>query len=280
MQNVPLGKRPRYAVESVDGALQLLQILRDEGELRVGDAARMLETSPSTAHRLLAMLVYRGFAVQDEGRMYLPGPGMSVPPVRSGWAREIRDLTRGRFEELVAEIGETANLMVRFGTTVRFIATFEADGASHVSDRRGQVLQARLASGGKALLANLNEAALTRLYRSEAAELSGDLMPERAFAAFQRELRGVRRRGYALNREATEPKVGAVGMALPSPAGASRVAFSIAVPVERFNQRLDSTLLDAARRFRADLADLLGAAQPTEPAASASPGTAPGAASS
>jgi IclR family acetate operon transcriptional repressor len=260
MQNVPLGKRPRYAVDSVDGALQLLQILRDEGELRVGDAGRMLETSPSTAHRLLAMLVYRGFAVQDEGRMYLPGPGMSVPPVRSGWAREIRDLTRDRFEELVAETGETANLMVRFGTTVRFIATFEADGASHVSDRRGQVLQARLASGGKALLANLNEAALTRLYRSEAAELSGDLMPERAFASFQRELRGVRRQGYAINREATEPGVGAVGMALPSPAGASRVAFSIAVPVERFNQRLDVTLLDAAHRFRADLANLLGPA--------------------
>jgi IclR family acetate operon transcriptional repressor len=72
-----------------------------------------------------------------------------------------------------------------------------------------------------------------------------------------RELQGVRRQGYAINREATEPGVGAIGMSLPSPAGASRVAFSIAVPVKRFNERLDSALLDAARGFRADLADLL-----------------------
>ncbi|WCI07745.1 helix-turn-helix domain-containing protein [Arthrobacter sp. OVS8] len=34
--------------------------------------------APSTAHRLLAMLVYRGFAVQDENRRYVPGPAMGV----------------------------------------------------------------------------------------------------------------------------------------------------------------------------------------------------------
>jgi hypothetical protein len=63
-------------------------------------------------------------------------------------------------------------------------------------------------------------------------------------------------------------------MSLPSPAGVSRVAFSIAVPVERFNQLVDVTLLESARRFRADLSELLSASEPLNP------GTTPAAASS
>jgi hypothetical protein len=52
------------------------------------------------------------------------------------------------------------------------------------------------------------------------------------------------------------------------------VAFSIAVPVERFNQLVDVTLLESARRFRADLSELLSASEPLNP------GTTPAAASS
>ena len=43
-----------------------------------------LGIAPSTAHRLLAMLVYRGFAVQDEKRMYHPGPAMGAGPAERG----------------------------------------------------------------------------------------------------------------------------------------------------------------------------------------------------
>jgi len=56
----PVQKRPTYSIEAVDNALQLLQLLRDGGTLRLKDAAEELGVAPSTAHRLLAMLVYRG----------------------------------------------------------------------------------------------------------------------------------------------------------------------------------------------------------------------------
>ena len=53
---------PAYRLASVDHALQLALALRQDGPLRTVDAARRLGVAPSTAHRLLAMLVYRGFA--------------------------------------------------------------------------------------------------------------------------------------------------------------------------------------------------------------------------
>ncbi|WP_284978657.1 helix-turn-helix domain-containing protein [Arthrobacter sp. fls2-241-R2A-200] len=58
MQNLPARRKPTYSIEAVDNALQLLQLLRDVGSLRLKDAAAELGVAPSTAHRLLAMLVY------------------------------------------------------------------------------------------------------------------------------------------------------------------------------------------------------------------------------
>src|SRR2546430_14062001 len=82
--------KPPYPLQSVDHALQLLQILRDNGSLRVSEAAQELGTARSTAHRLLAMLVYRDFAVQDEARNYLPGPALSAPQATGGRAPATR----------------------------------------------------------------------------------------------------------------------------------------------------------------------------------------------
>jgi IclR family transcriptional regulator, acetate operon repressor len=73
--------RPAYAIESVDNALRILQLLRDSGQVRVSDVAAEIGTARSTAHRLLAMLVYRDFAVQAEDRSYRPGPALSPPPL-------------------------------------------------------------------------------------------------------------------------------------------------------------------------------------------------------
>ena len=67
-------ERPPYAISSVDHALRLAAILQLEGGLSVTEAAERLNVARSTAHRLLAMLVYRDFAVQNEQREYLAGP--------------------------------------------------------------------------------------------------------------------------------------------------------------------------------------------------------------
>ena len=56
---------PMYPIESVDNALQLLLLFREQSSLRVADASRTLGVAPSTAHRLISMLQYHGFVTQD-----------------------------------------------------------------------------------------------------------------------------------------------------------------------------------------------------------------------
>lgn len=258
MQNKPLGRRPSYAVESVDTTLQLLQLLRDGGSIRLKDAAAEVGVSPSTAHRLLAMLVYRGFAEQDESRRYWPGPSLGVGPAGVPWTRELRSVASPILEQLVQRTDETANLMIRVGANVRFITTIESASVLRVTDRRGVVFPARLASGGKALLAELDRTSLDRLHRSAAAETAGDALDDDQYAALLTELDQVRRNGFATNVEETEGGVGALGACVHNADGEPVAAISVATPVKRLADRwregISETVLGARDAIERELA--------------------------
>jgi len=126
--------KPAYSIDSVDHALRLAVLLRQEGPLRVAEVAERLGVARSTAHRLLAMLVYRDFAEQDAERRYLCGPvmrgGAGIEPVA-----QLRAVALPHLEELVGRTGETANLVILLGDQVRFIATVECDAVLRVGDR-------------------------------------------------------------------------------------------------------------------------------------------------
>ena len=260
----PVQKRPTYSVEAVDNALQLLQLLRDGGALRLKDAAGELGVAPSTAHRLLAMLVYRGFAVQDENRRYVPGPAMGVGPAGLSWTRLLRSLAQPHMELLSAQLNETVNLMVRVGTKVRFLATVEGNNVLRVGDRQGTVMPANKTSGGKAMLAELDPSMIEQLFRSHNAEIGGDSVPDHEYPAFLRELESTRSNGFAANFEGTEEGVSALGMALHNRHGQVVGALSVATPATRFRGVFDAGLVPALRETCRQL-EIDIAANPAEP---------------
>ncbi|WP_455430216.1 IclR family transcriptional regulator [Nonomuraea jabiensis] len=128
-------------------------------------------------------------------------------------------------EALCARAAETVNLMLRVGTEVRFLDSVESSQILHVGDRRGTILPARRASGGKVLLATLPHDQLRDLYPD---------LPDRECAALIRELDDVRARGYALNIDGTERGVSAIGATLRNGNGTALAALSISAPSARF----------------------------------------------
>ncbi|MFB4317221.1 IclR family transcriptional regulator [Actinomadura sp. 21ATH] len=240
--------KPPYPLQSVDNALHLLQLLRDQGGLRVTEAAAELGTARSTAHRLLAMLVYRGFAVRDVNHTYLPGPALSASSLVGGpRLQRLRRALLPHMEALCDRVDESVNLMVRVGTQTRFLATVESHQALHVGDRQGAILPAHLSSGGRALLAELDDAQLAELYLTEQASDDAAHRPPGASTAagdttlspaeFQRLLEGlraVRKAGYALNLETTEAGICAIGRCAVDRTGQVVGALSISAPAPRF----------------------------------------------
>ena len=245
--------KPPYAIESVDNALRILQALRDSGQVRVSDVAAELGIARSTAHRLLAMLVYRDFAVQAEDRTYRPGPAIAAEPLRGEPAQRLRQAMRPHMEALCDQVAETINLVVRLGTQTRFLHTVESAQVLRVGDRQGTVLPAWKTSGGKALLAELPDVQLTALLRGAAGR-----PPEGMTAAERRslvnELRLVRDQGYAENIQESESGVCAVGLCLRDKTGDPVAALSVSAPSVRYTP-------DRSRMFLIELRTTVAKAQ-------------------
>jgi IclR family acetate operon transcriptional repressor len=221
--------KPAYAIASVDSALLLATLLQQEGPMRVTDAAARLGVSVSTAHRLLGMLVYRDFAEQLPDRRYGSGAVLRGGTAPRASVSRLRAVALPHLHGLVQSLGETANVMVLAGSDVRFVATVECDQVLRVGDRTGRVLPAHLSSGGKAALALADG--------EQRAAVLGPL-DDAAAARLERELRTIRRRGYAVNDQATEAGLTAVGVAVPAAGGFSGAALSVAAPTARCSRDL------------------------------------------
>jgi DNA-binding IclR family transcriptional regulator len=225
--------KPPYAVASVDNALRILQMLRDSGQVRVSDVAAELGIARSTAHRLLAMLVYRDFAVQAEDRSYRPGPAIAAQPLHGEPTQRLRQVMRPHMEALCDQVAETINLVVRLGTQTRFLHTVESAHVLRVGDRQGTILPAWKTSGGKVLLAELPDAPLTALLRG-----AGGRPPDGMTAAERRslvnQLRRVRDQGYAENIEESESGVCAIGVCVRDRLGDPVAALSVSAPSVRY----------------------------------------------
>ncbi|MGH3627179.1 MAG: IclR family transcriptional regulator [Sciscionella sp.] len=241
--------KPTYSIGSVDHALRLAVLLQQEGPLGVSDAASHLGVARSTAHRLLTMLVYRDFAEQSDDRRYAAGPVLrslsGVEPVA-----QLREIALPHLRTLADRTGETANMMVLLGVQVRFVATVECDRVLRVGDREGRLLPAHLASGGRAILARLSRAELDARYAGEASSGVDRDVVERA-------VRQTKRRGFAINEQATETGVTAIGHVVQAPGDAPATALSIAMPTARYSRGmipdLVSALGETARAIEHDL---------------------------
>ncbi|GAA5136963.1 IclR family transcriptional regulator [Alloalcanivorax gelatiniphagus] len=244
-----IAPKPAYAIDSVDHALRLALLLQQEGSIRVTDAAARLEVSRSTAHRLLAMLVYRDFAEQADDRSYHAGPALRQVQQSGAPLGVLRRLARPHMQALTTKMSESTNLMVLAGTETRFILTVEADQILRVGDRGGRALPAHLVSGGKVLLADMGRESVLALYE-EADDVD--------LAALLRELNLVRKRGFAINNQLTEKGVTAIGVPIRDHDGVVCSALSVALPSARFERSDLPSWLEAlnacATAITADLA--------------------------
>ncbi|MEU3271085.1 IclR family transcriptional regulator [Saccharomonospora sp. NPDC006951] len=230
---IEVGPRPQYPIESVDNALRILLLLGDRSELRLTEVADYLGVASSTAHRLLAMLHYRGFVRQDSrSKAYVPGTTLTGVAFSILQKFDVRQTLRPFLEQLNDETGETVHVATLDGTTVRFIDAIESPKAVRVASRLGRSMPANCTSTGKAMLAFLPEERLRQLYPGdELPALTENSISSRS--ALERELAGIRRRGYATSSEESEEGVSSVSVAFPADRSALRLSFNTAMPVSR-----------------------------------------------
>jgi DNA-binding IclR family transcriptional regulator/3-methyladenine DNA glycosylase AlkD len=253
----PLRTPPPYPIASVDHALRAATILQMEGGATVSQIAERLGVARSTAHRLLAMLVHRDFAVQDEGRVYRPGPVLEPAAQSPSLVSRLRTTALPHLQRIVDLLDETTNLIVRTRDTARFIASVECRQALRVGSREGMVFPAHRTTAGLLLLAELTDEELDAAYAPERYRDRPADRPD--LARLRTELKRLRRTGFAVNKERSERGLVAVGVLVRDPDGTALAGLSVSMPSMRYDphhlQSLVATLDATARALEKDLAE-------------------------
>ncbi|MEV0311165.1 IclR family transcriptional regulator [Nonomuraea fuscirosea] len=252
----PLKTPPAYAVASVDHALRIATMLQLEGALTVSEAAGRLGVARSTAHRLLQMLVYRDFALQDERHRYHAGPVLQLAEHSRSRTSQLRATALPHLRRLVDAVKESANLTIRTGDTARFIASVECDQALRVGNREGMVFPAHQTTAGLLLLAELTPDEVEAVHAPDRYAEQPSARPD--LTRLKGELTRIRRAGFVVNQGRSEHGVVAVGVPVRDDQGVAVAGLSVSMPSVRYQHTelpaLVATLQAAARRLEADLA--------------------------
>jgi DNA-binding IclR family transcriptional regulator len=222
-------------IQSVDRAVQILELLARNGRTAVGEVAAELGVHKSTASRLLNALESRGLVEQDSARgKYDVGVGLlrlaSTVSARLSIVQRVRPV----LERLADEFDETANLAVcRSGQAVN---VDQAMGRSPLMtyDWIGNATPLHATASGKIMLAAMSPAERSRALGRRPLPRNTDatVTSRRDLDA---ELRSIAERGLASTRGELVAGLNAVAVAVLDHRGVVVGSISLSGPDIRFD---------------------------------------------
>jgi DNA-binding IclR family transcriptional regulator len=263
--------RPAYPIASVDRALRLLFLVAERSRVRLSEASEALGVAPSTAHRLLAMLVFHDLVRQEDRYAYVPGPALALIGQATVHETELRLLARPIIEQLSAATDETAHLAVLEGRMVRYLEGVESTRVLRIATRTGQLVPAHYVATGKALLAAMPWSQVERLLAGVRLETMTDTSVN-SLEVLARQLERVRRLGYAVFRGESEVGAASIAMTVRDVAGRVVGAINVTAPALRMDRARQDSMLGELRKAVVSLERALreraaGAASAAEPVA-------------
>lgn len=253
----PAGEKSGAAVQSVDRALAVLEILGKLGTAGVTDIATELGVHKSTASRLIAVLESRGFVEQlsDRGKYRL---GFAIVRLAGSTSAQM-DLAKESqtiCERLSQQSGETANLAVLDGG--RIINIVEAHGPAEITLRSwvGQSCPAHATSSGKALLADLSAADVRGRLGEPIPTFTANTISDADVLAAQ--LAEIRESGWATVQEELEIGLNAVAAPVRDHTGRVIAALSVSGPAYRLDPERFSVVGEMTMAAAAEISRRLG----------------------
>jgi IclR family acetate operon transcriptional repressor len=241
-------------VQSLDRALQLLELMADAGgALRLAELEAATGLPLPTIHRLVRALVHNGYVRQEPSRRYALGPqlirlGETAGRALGSWAG------RQHLAELVAQIGETANMAVLEGDAVVYVAQVPSVHAMRMFTEVGRRVPVHCTGVGKALLSQLPDDQVLALLRRTGtpARTARTITDPQVMLA---ELAEIREQGFAVDNG--EQEIGVRCVAVPVKGAPTRAAISVSgpsgrIPLSRVGQ-IAPVLQEAALRLSEDL---------------------------
>jgi DNA-binding IclR family transcriptional regulator len=221
--------------------------------LGLAELALVVALPKSTVHRLAGALATEGLlATAPGGRLVLGG---AIPRLAAASSRALPQRLRPALEELSAELGETVDLAILDGSSVRFIDQVPGSQRLRAVSAVGATFPLHCTANGKALLAALDPREALVLLPARLPRMTPATVVSRT--ALTGELEEIRCRGVAFDHEEHTEGIGAVGVAIDDGSGPV-AALSVPVPMTRF-RGAEQRYAEAAQKVAREASGLLGA---------------------
>jgi DNA-binding IclR family transcriptional regulator len=240
-------------LKSVDQALALMEYLAGTAAPQtVTGLSREFGLSKATVHRMLSTLRARGYVVQDPvTAQYSFGLTAAQLVAHPAAAETLTSACTPAMRWLWRKTGETVLLAVRDGDKAVVVEKLDSTRPVLSTYPLGRLMPLHAVSSGLALLAHLPHDEVQAIL---AASCLVQHTPRSRVTsqAVWTEIRSVRRKGYAINREGFRDGVSGVAAAVHEGyPGSVAAAIAVCVPSSRFEPQVDdlcASVMDAAAR--------------------------------
>lgn len=244
-------------LQSVDRALQVLELLAAWGSGGVSELATAIGVHKSTAFRLLGALEARDLVEQTTERgKYRLGFGVVRLARRVNVQLEITEQAHGLTEKLAQRVGESINVAVLRENFV--VNVVQSRGQASVASHNwiGQLTPLHATSSGKVLLAHLDPARRADLIGQGLERFTANTHTDPAL--LENELASVVERGHATTYGELEIGLNAVAVPVRGEDGDVVAAISASGPAYRLTPERIAEIMDQVEAAGAELSRRLG----------------------
>ncbi|HTL51146.1 MAG TPA: IclR family transcriptional regulator [Planctomycetota bacterium] len=223
---------PPSAVPAVDLALEVLEQLSVAPAGTPTEIARARNLSRVGVTRVLQALQRRGYVYRDaaQNRYALTAKLFGLAAKAPGL--DIAAVARPHLERLSAQTGETAELAILDGEALLLVDAVDSPQPIRIFARPGSRESLYRMAPGKVLLAELDTAAVTRLFQAGQLTAKPEYLPA-SLEALNEELAKIRSQGYATDRKRSAFEVERIAATVHSAGGRIAGAIGVAGPVSR-----------------------------------------------
>src|SRR5690606_2638899 len=213
---------------ALNKALAVLEAITAQSQpIGLPDLSARLALPRQTVHRILVQLEEAGLIVRDPQRdRFSVGPRLSTLALNALQTHNQSAPIRAVLQQLVDDIEETCNVGVLDGLDFLYLERIECHWSLRVHLQAGSRVPAHCTSGGKVMLAHLDETVRAKLLRNVTLKPCTKHTITQTIE-LEAELAEIRRRGYAVNNQ--EFTIGIIGVAVPIADRQGRVLAALAV---------------------------------------------------
>ena len=254
-------EQPKGALQTVDRAFALIELLAHNHTMSVRELARELAIPRASVYHLLATLKQRKLVQKRGGSGY--GLSLKLFELGSSILEDADEvvLVRPVLENLAVRTRETVHYGVLDDGDVVYIDKIDSEHSLRMFSRIGRRSPSYCTGLGKALLAQLSEHDVRSLFPEDAALSRFTPTTITTVDALIVELREIHRRGFAVDNEEHESGIMCVASCITDTVGRPIGALSISAPIVRLGVERLSEYAEIVRNATREISGRLSTTQ-------------------